>query len=33
VKRARIVIRDLTTTFREDGREVTAVQGVAFEAT
>jgi hypothetical protein len=33
VKRARIVIRDLATTFREAGREVTAVQSVAFEAT
>jgi len=31
VKRARIVIRDLAKTFREDGREATAVQGVAFE--
>jgi NitT/TauT family transport system ATP-binding protein len=31
VKRARIVIRDLAKTFREDGREVAAVQGATFE--
>ncbi len=31
MKRARIVIRDLAKTFREDGREVAAVQGATFE--
>jgi NitT/TauT family transport system ATP-binding protein len=31
VKRARIVIRDLAKTFREDGRQVAAVQDVALE--
>jgi NitT/TauT family transport system ATP-binding protein len=31
VRRARIVIRDLAKTFREDGREVAAVQGATFE--
>jgi NitT/TauT family transport system ATP-binding protein len=31
VKRARIAIRDLAKTFREDGREVAAVQGATFE--
>jgi ABC-type glutathione transport system ATPase component len=31
VKRARIVIRDLAKTFHDDGREVAAVQDVAFE--
>jgi NitT/TauT family transport system ATP-binding protein len=31
VGRARIVIRDLTKTFREDEREVSAVAGVSFE--
>jgi NitT/TauT family transport system ATP-binding protein len=31
VKRARIVIRDLTKTFRDRGREVAAVQGVGFD--
>jgi NitT/TauT family transport system ATP-binding protein len=31
VRRARIVIRDLAKTFREDGREVAAVQGATFD--
>jgi NitT/TauT family transport system ATP-binding protein len=31
VKRARIVIRDLAKTFQDGGREVAAVQDVAFE--
>jgi NitT/TauT family transport system ATP-binding protein len=31
VKRARIVIHDLAKTFNDDGREVAAVQDVAFE--
>ena len=31
MKRARIVIRDLAKTFREDGREVAAVQDVTLE--
>jgi NitT/TauT family transport system ATP-binding protein len=31
VGRARIVVRDLTKTFREDEREVSAVAGVSFE--
>jgi NitT/TauT family transport system ATP-binding protein len=31
VKRARIVIRDLAKTSHDDGREVAAVQDVAFE--
>ncbi|HET7342642.1 MAG TPA: ABC transporter ATP-binding protein [Methylomirabilota bacterium] len=30
-RRARIVIRELAKTFREDGREVAAVEGVSFE--
>ncbi|HEX2439173.1 MAG TPA: ABC transporter ATP-binding protein [Methylomirabilota bacterium] len=30
MRRARIVVRDLTKTFREDGREVAAVQGATF---
>jgi len=31
VKRPRIVVRDLTKTFRDGGREVAAVSGVSFE--
>jgi NitT/TauT family transport system ATP-binding protein len=31
VPRSRIVVRDLTKTFRDDGREVAAVDDVAFE--
>jgi sulfonate transport system ATP-binding protein len=31
VKRSRIVVRDLTKTFRDGGREVAAVQDVSFE--
>jgi NitT/TauT family transport system ATP-binding protein len=31
VKRSRIIVRDLTKTFRDDGREVAAVQGASFE--
>ena len=31
MKRSRIIVRDLTKTFRDDGREVAAVQGASFE--
>jgi len=31
VKRSRIIVRDLTKTFRDGGREVAAVQGASFE--
>jgi NitT/TauT family transport system ATP-binding protein len=31
VKRSRIIVRELTKTFRDDGREVAAVQGASFE--
>jgi sulfonate transport system permease protein len=31
VKRSRIVVRELTKTFRDGGREVAAVQGASFE--
>jgi sulfonate transport system ATP-binding protein len=31
VKRSRIVVRDLTKTFRDGGREVAAVQGASFD--
>ena len=31
MKRARIAIRDLAKTFREDGRDLAAVQGATFE--
>ena len=31
MKRSRIIARDLTKTFRDDGREVAAVQGASFE--
>ena len=31
MKRSRIVVRELTKTFRDDGREVAAVQGASFE--
>jgi sulfonate transport system ATP-binding protein len=31
VARPRIVVRDLVKTFREDGREVSAIAGVSFE--
>ncbi len=31
MKRSRIIVRDLTKTFRDDGREVPAVQDVSFE--
>ena len=31
MKRSRIIVRDLTKTFRDAGREVAAVQGASFE--
>ena len=31
MKRSRIIVRDLTKTFRDGGREVAAVQGASFE--
>ena len=31
MKRSRIIVRELTKTFRDDGRDVAAVQGASFE--